>query len=163
MIHGSNLGKEIRCWEENKSFQASLSSRTCLSKETGHIGFIRCRSSSIHWTWQWTLFNALGTKDLPSRNQWNTSCSQYHPNSSRGLSTIIPANQSPCIFKSSSDAGKDWRQEEKWETEDEIVGWHHQLIGHEFEKLQEIVKEKWSAAVHGVTKSQTWLSDWTTT
>ena len=103
MIHGSNLGKEICCWEENKSFQASLSSRTCLSKETGHTGFIRCRSSSIHWTWQWTLFNALGTKDLPSRNQWNTSCSQYHPNSSRGLSTIIPANQSPCIFKSSSD------------------------------------------------------------
>ena len=31
------------------------------------------------------------------------------------------------------DAGKDWRQEEKWTTEDEIVGWHHQPNGHEFE------------------------------
>ena len=31
------------------------------------------------------------------------------------------------------DAGKDWRQEEKGMTEDEIVGWHHQLNGHEFE------------------------------
>ena len=31
-----------------------------------------------------------------------------------------------------SDAGKDWRQEEKWTTEDEMVGWHHQLNGHEF-------------------------------
>ena len=30
-------------------------------------------------------------------------------------------------------AGKDWRQEEKGMTEDEIVGWHHQLNGHEFE------------------------------
>ena len=30
------------------------------------------------------------------------------------------------------DAGKDWRQEEKGMTEDEIVGWHHQLNGHEF-------------------------------
>ena len=29
------------------------------------------------------------------------------------------------------DAGKDWRQEEKGTTEDEIVGWHHQLHGHE--------------------------------
>ena len=29
--------------------------------------------------------------------------------------------------------GKDWRQEEKGTTEDEIVGWHHQLYGHEFE------------------------------
>ena len=32
------------------------------------------------------------------------------------------------------DAGKDWRQEEKGMTEDEIVGWHHQLNGHEFEQ-----------------------------
>ena len=31
------------------------------------------------------------------------------------------------------DAGKDWRQEEKGMTEDELVGWHHQLNGHEFE------------------------------
>ena len=30
-------------------------------------------------------------------------------------------------------AGKDWRQEEKGRTEDEIVGWHHQLDGHEFQ------------------------------
>ena len=32
------------------------------------------------------------------------------------------------------DAGKDWRQEEKGTTEDEMVGWHHQLDGHEFEQ-----------------------------
>ena len=32
------------------------------------------------------------------------------------------------------DAGKDWRQEEKGITEDEMVGWHHQLDGHEFEQ-----------------------------
>ena len=32
------------------------------------------------------------------------------------------------------DAGKDWRQEEKGVTEDEMVGWHHQLKGHEFEQ-----------------------------
>ena len=32
------------------------------------------------------------------------------------------------------DAGQDWRQEEKGTTEDEMVGWHHQLDGHEFEQ-----------------------------
>ena len=32
------------------------------------------------------------------------------------------------------DAGKDWRQEEKGSTEDEMVGWHHWLDGHEFEQ-----------------------------
>ena len=32
------------------------------------------------------------------------------------------------------DTGKDWRQEEKGTTEDETVGWHHQLNGHEFKQ-----------------------------
>ena len=32
------------------------------------------------------------------------------------------------------DAGEEWRQKEKREAEDEIVGWHHQLSGHEFEQ-----------------------------
>ena len=32
-----------------------------------------------------------------------------------------------------SDAGRDWRQEEKGTTEDEMTGWHCQLDGHEFE------------------------------
>ena len=63
------------------------------------------------------------------------------------------------------DAGKDWGQEEKGMTEDEMAGWHHWLNGHEFEQLQELVtdREAWRAAVHGVAKSQTRLSYWTTT
>ena len=32
-----------------------------------------------------------------------------------------------------TDAGRDWGQEEKGTTEDEIAGWHHRLDGHEFE------------------------------
>ena len=32
-----------------------------------------------------------------------------------------------------SDAGRDWGQEEKGTTEDEMAGWHHRLDGHEFE------------------------------
>ena len=33
------------------------------------------------------------------------------------------------------DAGKDWRQDEKGTTEEEMVGWHHRLNGHEFESI----------------------------
>ena len=33
-----------------------------------------------------------------------------------------------------TDAGKEWRQEEKGMIEDEMVGWHHWLDGHEFEQ-----------------------------
>ena len=62
------------------------------------------------------------------------------------------------------DAGKDWRQEEKGMTDDEMVGWHHWLDGDEFELdfERELVmdKEAWHAAVHGVAKSQTRLSNW---
>ena len=58
------------------------------------------------------------------------------------------------------DAGKDWQQEEKGTTEDKVVWWHHQHNGHEFalSKLQRD-REAWHAAVYGVAKSQTQLSD----
>ena len=42
-----------------------------------------------------------------------------------------PDDKSWLIWKD-PDAGKDWRQEEKGMTEDEIIGWHHRLNGHEF-------------------------------
>ena len=59
-----------------------------------------------------------------------------------------------------TDAGRDWGQEEKGMTEDEMAGWHHQLDGHEFE-LWELVmdREAWRVVIHGVAKSQTCLSD----
>ena len=46
-------------------------------------------------------------------------------------------------------------------TEDEMVGWHHRLNGHEFGRLQELVidREAWRAVIHGVAKSWTRLSD----
>ena len=46
-------------------------------------------------------------------------------------------------------------------TEDEMAGWHQGLNGHEFEQTPEMVKDRkpWPAAVHGIGKSQTRLSD----
>ena len=44
-----------------------------------------------------------------------------------------PPNVKNWLIGKDPDAGKDWRWEEKGMTEDEIVGWHHRLDGHEFE------------------------------
>ena len=44
------------------------------------------------------------------------------------------------------DAGKDWRQEKKGPTEDEMVGWHHWLNGHEFEQAPGVGDGKGSLA-----------------
>ena len=71
-----------------------------------------------------------------------------------------PVAKSWLIWKD-SDAGKDCRQEEKGMTEDEVVGWNHQLNGHKFDWTPGVSDgpEAWCAGVHGVTKSQTRLSD----
>ena len=76
---------------------------------------------------------------------------------------LWPPDVKKWFIRKEPDAGKEWRQEEKGTTEDETVGWHHWLNGHEFEQAPGVVmnKEAWRAAIHGVAKSQTRLSDWT--
>ena len=61
-----------------------------------------------------------------------------------------------------SDAGRDWEQEEKGMTEDEMAGWHHWLDGRESGWTLRVGDGQggWHAAIHGVAKSRTWLSHW---
>ena len=48
-------------------------------------------------------------------------------------STIWPPDAKSWLIGKDPNAGKDWKREEKGMTEEEMVGWHHQLNGHEFE------------------------------
>ena len=47
---------------------------------------------------------------------------------------LLPLDAKSQLIRKDPDAGKDWRQEEKGMTEDELVGWHHWLNEHEFEQ-----------------------------
>ena len=62
---------------------------------------------------------------------------------------LWPPDAKSQLIGKDPDAGKDWRQEEKGVTEDEMVGWHHWLKGHEFEQALGTVKDReaWHAAV----------------
>ena len=74
-----------------------------------------------------------------------------------------PPTAKSWLIGKDSDAGRDWGQEESWAIENEMAGWHHRLDGHEFRWTLGVGvdREAWRAAIHGVAKSQTRLSDWT--
>ena len=78
---------------------------------------------------------------------------------------LWPPDAKSQLIGKDPDAGKDWRQK-KWTTEDKMVRWHHCLsMDMSLSKVQAIVKDReaWCAAFHGVAKSWTQLSKWTTT
>ena len=65
-------------------------------------------------------------KEISLNIHWKDWCWSWHSNS---LATWCE----DWLLWKDPDAGKDWRRQEKGTTEDEMVGWHHWLNGHEFE------------------------------
>ena len=77
---------------------------------------------------------------------------------------LWPPHAKSWLIGKDLDAGRDWGQEEKGMTEDEMAGWYHWLDAHEFGwtlGAGDGDREAWRAVIHGVTKSRTWLSNWT--
>ena len=76
---------------------------------------------------------------------------------------LWPPDVKSWLIGKDPDAGRDWGQEEKGTTEDEMAGWHHQLDGHEFEWTPGVCDGQGGLACCDSCcwKSQTRLSDWT--
>ena len=76
---------------------------------------------------------------------------------------LWPPHAKSWLIGKDSDAGRDWGQEEKGTTGDEIAGWHHRLDGHEFVWTPGVGDGQGGFAWCNswVTKSWTRLSDWT--
>ena len=83
-----------------------------------------------------TLESPLDSKEIrPVNPQGNQPWIHIGRTDAEGEVQILwpPDAMSQLIWKD-PDPGKDWRQEKKGMTEDETVGWHHWLNGHEFEQ-----------------------------
>ena len=78
-------------------------------------------------------------------------------------SILWPPDGKKWFLRKDPDAGKDWRQEEKGTTEDEMVGWYQWLNGHEFEKVPGIGDGQGSLACCSPWghKELNQLRDWT--
>ena len=75
---------------------------------------------------------------------------------------LWPPDVKNWLTRKDPDAGKDWRWEEKGQTEAEMVGWHHWLDGHESEQALEVGdgQEHLARCSPWLSKRQTRLSDW---
>ena len=115
------------------------------------------------WYWR-RLLRVFWTKRRPNQSIPKDISPQY---SLEGLMLKLKLQifghmmQKIRLIGKDPDTGKDWRQEEKGTTRDELVGWHHWLKGMSLSKLWELVmdREARCAAVHRFAKNQSQLAN----
>ena len=82
-----------------------------------------------------TLESPLDCKEVqPVHSKGGQSCVFFERNNAKAEDPILwPPHVKSLLIGKDPDARRDWGQEEKGTTEDEMAGWHHRLNGHEFE------------------------------
>ena len=79
-------------------------------------------------------WESLGLQGDPTIPSYRKSVLNIHWRTDAETPILWLPDAKNWVLRKEPDAGKDWRQEEKGTTEDEMVGWHHWLNGHEFEQ-----------------------------
>ena len=104
--------------------------------ESWTIKKAECRRIDAFELWCWRVESPLDCKEnKPVHPKRNRSWKFVGRTDAKAETPILwPPDAKNWLIGKDPDAGKDWGQEEKGMTEDEMVGWHHQLYGHEFEQ-----------------------------
>ena len=84
--------------------------------------------------WILVLENTLNSKEIKPVNPKGNHPWIFIGRTDAEALILWPPDVKSRLMGKDPDAGKDWGQEEKGTTEDEMVGWHHWLNGHEFEQ-----------------------------
>ena len=111
-----------------------------------------------------TLESPLGCKEIQLDNpKGNQSWILTGRTDAEAETPILWPDVKNRLIGKDPDAGKEWRQEENGMTEDEIVGWHHWLYGHEFMQTLGVGDGQQGLACCGSWSAKSWtrLSDWT--
>ena len=119
-----------------------------------------------------TLESSLDCKEIqPVHPKGNQSCIFIGRTDAETETPVLwPPDLKCWLTGKGPDAGKDWRQEEKGTTEDEMDGWHHRLEGHEFEQAPGIDDGQgilvccspWGYKQLDTTESLNWTDNWLT-
>ena len=122
------------CWQSNVS-----SFYYTLKKTHGKWFYIRIIELHVHFFFFffsncYTLESLLDCKEIqPVHSKGDQSWVFFGRTDAEAETLILwPPHAKSWLIGKDSDVGKDWGQEEKRTTEDEMAGWHHRLDGHEF-------------------------------
>ena len=83
------------------------------------------------WWWR-RLLRVFWTTGRSNQSILKETSPQYSLEGDAEAPVLWPTDAKNWLIRKGPDAGKDWKQEEKGMTEDEMVGWHHRLNGHDF-------------------------------
>ena len=101
--------------------------------------FVNIQSVQLNWCFwtvllEKTLENPLDCKKIQPVHSKDQSWVFFGRNDAKTETPVLwPPHAKSWLIGKDSDAGRDWGQEEKGTTEDEMAGWHHWLDGHESE------------------------------